>query len=192
MRQGVPSQIAVAPEYLPAGIAVVGFDVCVRQQVGLQIAALVECPTASRTFMRTVFHVEDSVNCKSTRLTEAFSAFSTFKWFFFGVNIPKNRKKRNYIVTYVFFVTSKREILFKILSQWVRPGEQWKQTAAHAARVGIPPSLRGRGLDLWGLNRFSRQCECGTGEGVILLLSFTMNRSNLVGCFPNSVWLPSI
>lgn len=53
----MPSEVAVTTEYFTAGVALVGLVIGVGEQVGFQVAALVEAATADWTFMWRFFGV---------------------------------------------------------------------------------------------------------------------------------------
>lgn len=91
--EGVPPEVAVPPEDLSTGIAVVRFDVRVSQEMSLEVAALVEGSAAGWTFVRTVFHVKDAVNGECAGLAETFTTFAAFEGLFLRMNVPEKRKK---------------------------------------------------------------------------------------------------
>jgi hypothetical protein len=78
--EGVSAQVAVASEDLSATGALVGFVVRVREQVRLEIRALVEGARAHRTLVRTLLHVQDLVHGQGARLAEPFAAFCALEW----------------------------------------------------------------------------------------------------------------
>lgn len=55
------SEIAIAAEYFAAGVALVRFVVGVGEQVGFQVAALVEAAIADWAFVGRFFLVQDFV-----------------------------------------------------------------------------------------------------------------------------------
>jgi hypothetical protein len=89
VREAVSSQVAVAPKDLAAA-AVIWLDVGVREEVSLQVRALVEAPAANRTLVRRLLHVQDLVHGQRARLAEALAALDAFKWFLFGMDISVN------------------------------------------------------------------------------------------------------
>ncbi len=58
-------------------------DISVRQQVGLEVRALVEASLTNRTSVGTLLHVEDTVDSKCPRLAETFAAFIAFEGLLF-------------------------------------------------------------------------------------------------------------
>lgn len=60
--QSVPSEVAIASKYFAARVALVGLVVGVGEQVGFQIAALVEAASADGAFVRRFFGVQDFVH----------------------------------------------------------------------------------------------------------------------------------
>ena len=89
MSQLVPPQVTVAPEHLMALIALVGLVVRMGQQVGLQVAPLVEAALAHGTLVRALLHVQDLVDGQGPRLAEALATVGTFERFLFRMNIPE-------------------------------------------------------------------------------------------------------
>lgn len=83
------TQIAVPPEHLVARVTLVGFVVGVREQMRLEVTALVETALAHRTLVRRFFQVEDFVYGQRSRLTESFAAFRALERFLLGMNIPE-------------------------------------------------------------------------------------------------------
>ena len=57
MRQGVATEIAIAPKYFATGTALVGLVVGVGEQMGLEVGALVETAAAHRTLVGGLLHV---------------------------------------------------------------------------------------------------------------------------------------
>ena len=70
-------------------IALVGLVVRMGQQVGLQVAPLVEAALAHGTLVRALLHVQDLVDGQGPRLAEPFSAVGAFERLLFRMNIPK-------------------------------------------------------------------------------------------------------
>ena len=99
MGQTVPSQVAVPPEDLAAAVTVVWFDVGVRQEMGLEVAALVEGPIAGRAPMGGLLKVKGLVNGQGTSLTETLATIRTFEWLLLGMDVSaaiRNTNKRNF------------------------------------------------------------------------------------------------
>ena len=92
--QSVSPQVAVAAEDLSAGVTFIGFMVGVRQQVRLQVGALVEGATADGALVWRLLHVKDLVDGESPTLTESLAAFSTFERLLFAVDVSAIKKKR--------------------------------------------------------------------------------------------------
>ena len=115
MRQAVPPQIAVAPENLAAVLAVVGLDVGVRQQVGLQVAALVERPAAGGAFVGGFLQVQGLVDGQGACLAEALAALGTLERLLFGMDIPrgseKGREKDHCLVNFIIWEERFRQCL---------------------------------------------------------------------------------
>ncbi|GFW54769.1 hypothetical protein TNCV_2654091 [Trichonephila clavipes] len=88
----VPPEVAVPPEHLATGVAVVGLDVGVRQEVRFEVAALVEGATARVTLVRGVLHVEDAVHCQCPGLTKTFTALRALERLLLGVDVPEIRE----------------------------------------------------------------------------------------------------
>ena len=65
-----------------------GFDVCVCQQVGLQVGPLVEMPLTDGTLDGRLFQVEDPVDGERPRLTEPFAALVALEGLLLGVDVP--------------------------------------------------------------------------------------------------------
>ena len=76
-------------------LAVVRLDVCVSEEVGLEIAALVEGTTAGGAFVRGLLEVESLVHSQCPCLAESFTTVRALEWFLFGMDVPgENREKR--------------------------------------------------------------------------------------------------
>jgi len=88
MRQAVPAQVTVPSEHFAAVGAIVGLDVRVGQQVGLEVAPLVETPAARRTLVRRVFHVQDLVDGQCPRLAEPLAALVALEGLLLGMDVP--------------------------------------------------------------------------------------------------------
>lgn len=88
VREAVPAQVAVPAEHFAARGAVVGLDVGMGQQVGLQVGPLVEAPAAHRTLVRRFLQMEDLVDGQSTGLAEPFAALQALERFLLGMDIP--------------------------------------------------------------------------------------------------------
>lgn len=86
--KAVPPQVAVPPEDLAAVWTVERFDVGVRQEVGLEVAPLVEGSAACGALVGRLLHVEGLVDGQGSRLAEAFTALSAFKGFLLGMDVP--------------------------------------------------------------------------------------------------------
>lgn len=86
--EAVPPQVAVPPEDLAAVWTVERFDVGVRQEVGLEVAPLVEGSAACGALVGRLLHVEGLVDGQGSRLAEAFTALSAFKGFLLGMDVP--------------------------------------------------------------------------------------------------------
>ena len=81
MREHVPAEVTVAAELLAAVGTVVRFDVGVREEVRLQVGALVEASAAEVALVRRVLLVEDAVDGEGARLAEALAALGALEWF---------------------------------------------------------------------------------------------------------------
>ena len=88
MGQRVPPQVAVPTKHLAARGALVRLVIGVREQVGLQVAALVEASRAHRTFMGRLLHVEDLVHGQRTALAETLAALAALERLLLAVNVP--------------------------------------------------------------------------------------------------------
>ena len=64
-----------------------GFDVCVSLQVGLQVGPLVETPLTDGTPVRGLLVVENLVDGKRAGLTEAFTTVRALERFLFGMDV---------------------------------------------------------------------------------------------------------
>lgn len=87
------SQVAIASENLATVLAIVGFDVGVRQEVRLEIAALVEGAAARGAFVRGLLQVEGLVNGQGAGLAETFAAVWAFEGLLFGMDVPGDGEK---------------------------------------------------------------------------------------------------
>ena len=87
VRQSVAAQVTVAAKDFSTLGAVVGLDVRVRQQMRLQIGALVEGTAARRALVRRVVHMKNAVHGQSARLAEAFAAVLTLERLLLGVDV---------------------------------------------------------------------------------------------------------
>lgn len=83
----MPTQIAVSSEHFATSQAMIGFDVGVRQQMGLEVRTLIETALANGALVRRLLHVENLVNGQGARLAEAFAAFQAFERFLFRMNV---------------------------------------------------------------------------------------------------------
>ena len=88
MRQAVPAQVTVPTEHFAAVGAVVGLDVRVGQEVGLEVAPLVETPAARRTLVRRIFHVQDLVDGQCPRLAEPLATLVALEGLLLGMDVP--------------------------------------------------------------------------------------------------------
>lgn len=86
--EAVPPQVAVPPEHLAAVGTVERFDVGVRQEVGLEVAPLVEGSAAGGALVGRLLHVEGLVDGQGSRLAEAFTALSALEGFLLGMDVP--------------------------------------------------------------------------------------------------------
>lgn len=84
----MPPQIAVPTKHLATRGALVRFVIRVREEVGFQVAALVEASRADRAFVRGFFHVEDFVHGQSTALAETLAALAALERLLLAVNVP--------------------------------------------------------------------------------------------------------
>ena len=64
-----------------------GFDVSVGLEVGLEVGPLVKTPLTYWTPVWSLLIVKYLVNCQGPRLTESFPAVRAFKWFLFGMYV---------------------------------------------------------------------------------------------------------
>ena len=64
-----------------------GFDVGVSEQVGLEIGPLVETSLTDRTAMRRLFKMENLVDSQCSVLTKPFAAIITLEGFLFRMDI---------------------------------------------------------------------------------------------------------
>lgn len=87
MGELVPAEITIASEDLFALVALVRFVIRMRQQMRLEVGALVKAATTYGTLVRRLFHVEDLVHGQRARLTKAFAAFAALERLLFGVYI---------------------------------------------------------------------------------------------------------
>lgn len=92
MRQCVSSQVAIASEHLAARRALVWFVIGVREQVSLEVAALIETPRADGTLVRRLLHVQDLVHRQRATLAESLAALAAFEGFFLAVNVAAETK----------------------------------------------------------------------------------------------------
>ena len=76
-------EIAVPAEHLFALVALVRLVVRVREQVGLEVGALVKAAATYRTLVWALLHVEDLVNSQCPRLAKTFAALLAFERFLF-------------------------------------------------------------------------------------------------------------
>ena len=79
MRQGVASEVAIAPEHLTAGATLVGLVVGVREQVCLEVGALVETAAAHRTLVWGLLHVQNLVHGQRPRLAEPLATLTALE-----------------------------------------------------------------------------------------------------------------
>lgn len=94
MGQCVPSEVTVPAEHLATRRAFVRLVIRVREEVGLEVAALVETPGTDRTLVRGLLHVQDLVDRESTALAEAFAALAALEGFLLAVNVPGGEVER--------------------------------------------------------------------------------------------------
>lgn len=81
------TKIAVPPEDGAAGGALIRLKIGVCQQVGFQIASLVETSAAGGAFVGRLLHVENLVHCQSATLAKALPALTTFEGLLLAVNV---------------------------------------------------------------------------------------------------------
>ena len=84
-----------------------GFDVGVSQEMGLQVGFLIETSLTDRTAMRRLLVMEDFVNGQGSVLTETLSTVITFEWFLFAVD-----------VTMIPGIYSVRKFIFRTCVGW--------------------------------------------------------------------------
>ena len=93
MGQDVTAQVAIPPEDFLARRALVRFEVGVRQQVSLEVGALVEAARTDRTLVRRFLQVKDPVDGQSARLAESFAAISALERLLLRVDVTAQTKK---------------------------------------------------------------------------------------------------
>ena len=93
MRETVPPEVAVPPEDLTAGRAVVGLYVGVGQEVGLEIGALVEGAAADGALVGRLLHVQYPVDDEGPRLAEALAALQALERLLLAVDVPARRSR---------------------------------------------------------------------------------------------------
>ena len=87
MRQLVTPQVTVATEHLAALVALIGLVVGVGEQVGLEVAALVEGALADGALVRALLHVEDPMHGQRPRLAEALPTLGAAEWLLLRVDV---------------------------------------------------------------------------------------------------------
>ena len=92
MGQDVTAQVAIPPEDFLARRALVRFEVGVRQQVSLEVGALVEAARTDRTLVRRFLQVKDPVDGQSARLAESFAAISALERLLLRVDVTAQTK----------------------------------------------------------------------------------------------------
>ena len=95
MRLVVSSQITIPTENFGTGDTFIRFHVRMRQEMCLQIGALVKSTGTNGTFMGGLFHVKDLVNCECPRLTESLATLGTFEWLLLAMDVPALFAKKN-------------------------------------------------------------------------------------------------
>ena len=88
MRQGVATEVAIAPKHFATRTTLVGLVVGVGKQVGLEVGALVETAAAHRTLVGGLLHVQDLVHGQSPRLTEPLATLSALERLLLRVDVP--------------------------------------------------------------------------------------------------------
>lgn len=88
VREAMPAQVAVPAEHFAARGTVVGLDVGVSQQVGLQVGPLVEASAAHRALVRRFLQMQDLVDGQSAGLAESLAALQALERFLLGMYIP--------------------------------------------------------------------------------------------------------
>ena len=77
-------------------LTVVRLDISVSEEVGLEVAALVEGTTAGGTFVRGLLEVKGLMHSQRPCLAESFTTVRALEWFLFGMDVPgENRRKKN-------------------------------------------------------------------------------------------------
>lgn len=66
----------------------IGFDIRVGEQVGLEVAALVEAPAAGGALVGGLLHVQDAVDGQGAALAEALTALRTLERLLLAVDVP--------------------------------------------------------------------------------------------------------
>ena len=79
MRHLVTTQVAVAAKQFGATSALVGLVVGVREQVCLEVGALVETAAAHRTLVWGLLHVQDLVHGQRPRLAEPLATLTALE-----------------------------------------------------------------------------------------------------------------
>jgi hypothetical protein len=88
VRQGVATEVAIAPKHLATGTTLVGLVVGVGEQVGLEVGALVETAAAHRTLVGGLLHVQDLVHGQSPRLAEPLATLSALERLLLRMDVP--------------------------------------------------------------------------------------------------------
>jgi len=91
VRQRVSAQVAIAAENLPARVALVGLVVGVREQVRLQVGALVEGARAHRTPVRRRLLVQNAVHGQGARLAETLAALRASERLLLRVDVSEEQ-----------------------------------------------------------------------------------------------------
>lgn len=92
--QHVSSQVAVPPEDGTAGGTLVRLQVCVGEEVSLEVATLVEAPPAGWALVGRLLHVKDFVDGQRAALTKAFTTLATFERLLLAVDVPGEERQK--------------------------------------------------------------------------------------------------
>ena len=95
-------QVTIPPEDFSTRRTLVRFEVGVRQQVSLEVGALVEAARTDRTLVRRFLQVKDPVDGQSARLAESFAAISALERLLLRVDVTARQKQNSVKFSFKF------------------------------------------------------------------------------------------
>ncbi len=175
----VPSEIAIPSENFVTIATWKWLLFGVREQVGLEVRALIESFSTWWTSVGTLLHMEDPMDSKCPRLAKTLAAIFAFERFLFGVDVS--------VVSQVVLSSVKENNILKTVHCENQFGGQWEAKYLYTSgSIGLPKSFSANITVEWtlvGVRPLVNEKVVGLGEfsaaifaNVFLLLPFAETR----------------